>query len=252
MGAENICDRALVRSAVRSYEMTEFEFRDDGPTGVTFEGVASVVDTPYTVRDQWGTFTETITVGAFNKTLRDSKADVALYVNHDTRALPLASRFADGDNGRLELSADPNLRVVAHLNPARPSVQEVRHAVADGQARQMSIGFQVPKDAKKDVWNDDFTDRQIRELMLHETSIVWKGASPTTSGAIRTLDEWLESLTDVEMDEAELRRAIATFEARLPEVPVEPEPVVNLFAERDRADRERLDHKIAARPGIPV
>lgn len=231
-----VADRATVLTGLsRSYEFTEFEFRDDGPTGFTFEGVASVVDTPYTVRDMFGDFTETIKAGAFNKFLKDSKHDVALFVNHDTRSLPLATR----SDGSLRLAADPNLRVTASLNPSRPSVQEVRHAVADGQARQMSIGFSVPK--ARDQWNGDFTERIISEANVSDTSIVWRGASPTTTGAMRTFDEFMESLEDIEMSLDEIRRAIAAFEARLPE----PEPNFEL---RDRDDLERLARRLKANP----
>ena len=214
----------------RSFEFTEFEFRDDGPTGFTFEGVASVVDTPYTVRDMFGDFTETIRAGAFNKTLRDRKQDIALFVNHDNKALPLATR----NDGSLTLAADPHLRVVASLNPARPSVQEVKHAVSDGQARQMSIGFSVPKDAMKDVWNSDLTERGIHEVNLAETSIVWRGASPTTSGKMRSFDELLTDMSD--WTAAEVRRALAHLETLL-------EDERDEFAERDLQDRVRLERK---------
>ena len=202
---------------VRDFEFRDFEFRDDTETGgFTFEGVASVVDTAYTVRDMFGEFTETIKRGAFNKTLRDGKADVALFVNHDTRALPLATRL----DGSLTLSADPDLRVTAKLNPARPSVQETRHAVVDGQARQMSIGFTVPQ--ARDKWNDDMSERVISEVNLIETSIVWRGASPTTSAAMRSYDEFMESLTDIDMTDEQLQRAIAALSERLPAA--EPAP----------------------------
>lgn len=235
--ATNIADRATVGTAVRNFDLTDIEFRDDDSTGgVTFEGVASVVDTPYTVRDQWGEFTETIKRGAFNKTLKDSKADVALFVNHDTRALPLATRL----DGSLVLGTNPHLTVRATLNPARPSVQEVRHAVADGQARQMSIGFTVPK--ARDSWNESFTERVISEVNLGETSIVWRGASPTTTGAMRSVDELLE-MFDADADEAEVRRVIAHLETLLP-VPVVDEAI----RLRDIADRDRLDALIANRP----
>lgn len=234
-----IADRATQSHAVRSFEFTEIEFRDDSNGKVVFEGVASVVDTPYTVRDQFGEFTETIRAGAFNKTLRDGKADVALYINHDTRGLPLATRL----DGSLELSATPDLHVRATLNPARPSVQEAQHAVADGQARQMSIGFNVPK--SRDHWNDDFTERQIAELNLGETSIVWRGASPTTTGAIRSIDELLEAFPAGEWDEAEVRRAIAALEALLPAPAVDLALIARDFAERDRLDRIHLLVKVA-------
>lgn len=225
---------------VRHYDITDFEFRDDGSAGFTFEGVASVVDTPYSVRDQFGEFIETITAGAFNKTLRDSKADVALFINHNHQGVPLATRGA----GTLKLSADPHLRVSAALDPARPDVQTIRSAVTRGEMSQMSIGFTVPK--ARDKWNDDMTERTIKEVALFETSIVWRGANPHTTSSMRSLDELMASLDDVEMSEDELRRAIAAFEARLPQ----PEPLVDPFAERDRLDRERLERKRLLSPAL--
>lgn len=206
---------------VRYYAITDFEFRDDSTDGFTFEGVASVVDAPYTVRDQFGEFTETIASGAFNKTLRDRKADVALFVNHQHQGIPLATRSA----GTLGLVVDPNLRVSASLDPARPDVQNIRSAVTRGEMRQMSIGFTTPKDARKDRWNDDMTERTITELNLIETSIVWRGANPLTSGVMRSFDEFVESFTDIDMTDDEVRRAIAALESRLPAAPaVESEP----------------------------
>lgn len=224
---------------IRHYDLTDFEFRDGGSDGFTFEGVASVVDTPYTVRDAWGEFTETVAAGAFTKTLRDSKADVALFINHDHQGIPLATRSA----GSLRLVADPNLRVTADLDPARSDVQNLRSAVTRGEMRQMSIGFTVPK--ARDSWNDDMTERTIRELNLFETSVVWRGANPHTSSSMRSFDDLLATLTDVEMTDDEVRRALAFFEARLPQSePVDP------FAERDRMDRERLERKRLLRPAL--
>ena len=231
---QQLKDRGAGRQ-VRHFDFAEFEFRDDGPTGFTFEGIASVVDTPYSVRDMFGTFTETISAGAFNKTLRDSKADVALFINHDHQGIPLATRGAK----TLVLSADPNLRVSANLDPMRSDVQNVRSAVTRGEMSQMSIGFTVPE--ARDKWNDDMTERTIKEVNLIETSIVWRGANPATSGAMRAFDELLGNLTDIEMTEDELRRAIAAFEARLPET--ELAEVIDTFAARDREDRERLERK---------
>ena len=229
-----IADRAGSTDVIyRSYTIADFEFRDDAEgDGFTFEGVASVVDKPYQVRDRWGGFTETIRSGAFNKTLKDSKADVALFVNHQHQSIPLATRSA----GTLNLSADPDLRVVASLDRERPSVLDVRSAVTRGEMREMSIGFTVPK--ARDSWNDDMTVREISEVALMETSIVWKGANPHTSGAMRSLDDFMASIVDVEMDDDEIRRAVSYFTDRLPVVDHAAE-----FAERDRVDRERLERR---------
>lgn len=203
----------LHQTAERSFPIGTFEFRDDSEETITFEGVASVVDKPYSVRDMYGEFEETIRSGSFTKTLRDSKADVALFVNHQSRAIPLATRNA----GNLELRADPDLHVTATLNPRRHDVQDVREAVKDGQLRQMSIGFEVPKG--KDAWNDDYTERTIHEVKLIETSIVWRGANPHTEASVRglaTLDEL--RAYDGPLDAAEARRIIAHLEALVPDL----------------------------------
>lgn len=47
------------------------EIRSEDEGKVTFDGTASVVDTPYMVRDAFGEFEETIVKGAFNKTLKE-------------------------------------------------------------------------------------------------------------------------------------------------------------------------------------
>ena len=227
----------------RSYTLAEFAFRDDTPTGFTFEGVASVVDKPYVVRDTFGEFNETIRAGAFNKTLRDSKADVALFVNHRHADVPMASTRA----GTLRLAADPNLRATADLDPIRPDVIIARSAVTRGEMQEMSIGFRVNK--ARDEWNDTFTERIIHEVNLVEVSIVRQGANPYTEASMRSLDEFLDSLTDVDMDEADVRRAITYFETRLPAVE-QVETIINPFAERDRLEREALERKRANRPTL--
>ena len=216
----DICDRAAYwreNRNRRDYQLEHFEFRDDGPTGFTFEGVASVVDKPYEVVDMFGPFTETVRAGAFSKTLKDSKADVALFLNHDYRGIPLATR----NSGSLTLAADPNLRVNAGLNPLRSDVRDVQIAVVDRILNQMSIGFTVPKG--KDDWNDDFTQRTIHEVKLIETSIVWQGANPHTSASMRSISEMVDALTSGEVEESELRRIIDHLGSLLPAAEVTPE-----------------------------
>jgi HK97 family phage prohead protease len=207
----NIEERANPKGAeYRAFAIEDFEFRADDENTVTFEGVASVVDEPYTVRDAFGEFQETIKAGAFNKTLKDGKADVALFVNHRHDDVPLATRL----DGSLILSADPNLRVKATMDAGRPDVQIVRSAIERGQLRQMSIGMNVPKD--KQSWNADYTERIIREARVGETSIVWKGANHLTSAAVRALDELIDEITADDYAPDELRRMIAHLESLLP------------------------------------
>lgn len=237
MSQPDIADRAAQSHQIRRFDITQFEFRDDAEKGFTFEGVASVVDNPYTVRDVFGEFTETIHAGSFNKFLRDANHDVALYVNHDTKSLPLATRL----DGSLGLSADPHLRVTATLDPARPSVQEVRSAVTRGQARQMSIGFRVPK--ARDEWSPDFSERHIREVDLSETSIVWRGANPATSASMRSFDEIFESLADLDLSDDEVRRGLMFFEGRQP-------ADLALIAAQTLEDQRLLDRIMVARHSL--
>lgn len=233
MPMRDMADRATTTEIQRrSFDIDEFEFRDNPETGgFTFEGVASVVGTPYEVRDQFGPYMETIKPGAFNKTLRDSKANVRLFVNHQHSGVPLATRSA----GTLRIAADPHLRVSADLDPARSDVQIIRSAVTRGEMRQMSIGFlRIPA---RETWASDMSSVERGEVNLFEASIVDNAASPTTTAAFRSLDEWLTSLADIEMGEDELRRAIAYFSNML------PAPAANTFAERDAEWALRLAKK---------
>lgn len=235
----------------RSFPITDFEFRDDGPTGFTFEGVASVVDHPYTVRDQFGEYTETIKAGAFNKTLKDGSARVSLYVNHRHSDVPLATRGA----GTLTLSADPHLRVKASLDPARPDVQILASAIRRGEMGEMSIGFQAVR--ANDKWSADWTEVVRREVNLREASIVEAGANDGgTSASLRAFDQFMASITDVDMTEDEIRRAVTYFTSLLPEESRTDDPddddadgddaAAAAFSERDALLRERLARRLEA------
>jgi len=170
-----------VAREVRRWEFDELELRanDDSDT-LTLRGEASVVDHPYEVHDAFGTFTETITAGAFNKTLSE-KPDVVLLVNHE--GLPLARTTS----GTLKLSADPSLTVEASLEPTDPDVQRVAKKMQRGDLNEMSFAFRVPEGRSK--WNDDFSERMISEVSLArgDVSVVTYGANPATSASIRSL-----------------------------------------------------------------
>lgn len=205
---DDIVERTTQTREVRNHTIADLEVRAEND-GVTLDGVASVVDTPYTVRDVFGEFTETISRGAFTKTLKDG-ADVRLLVNHE--GVPLART----KSRTLELTTTPHLRSVAKLDPANPTVQEIRSAMSRGDLDQMSIGFRVTRQE----WNGDYTERTIKEVQLFDVSIVAFPASPTTTASLRSIEDLIESLPN-DLDEAELRRAIAALTARLPG---EPEP----------------------------
>lgn len=216
----DVSERATQTQEVRAF-VADVEFRDTEDGNVTFEGVASSVDKPYAVRDQFGEYQETIVRGAFTKTLKE-KDDVRLLKNHDRNYV-----FARTKSGTLSLAAAPDLRATAELDPANPNVQVLRSEMGRGDVDEMSIGFR----AVRQEWNDDYTERTIREAQLFDVSVVTAGmAVGLTSAALRSLDESIRSLTETEeWDEPTLRRAIAHLETLLPEQVEETE-------ERDQFD----------------
>lgn len=205
----DITTRGSLAREDRQFAFDQVELRDEGDGSFTFDGIASVVDTPYSVRDAFGEFEETIVKGAFNKTLKE-KADVRLLVNHD--GIPLARTKSK----TLTLTASPDLRAVAPLDASSPLVQTVRSAMDRGDMDQMSIGFRVTRQE----WNGDYTVRKIREAELFDVSLVTFPASPTTSASLRSLDETIRAFTaDDDLDPDEIRRAIAHLETLLPAAP---------------------------------
>jgi len=209
----NIEQRASIAGTeYRTVAIDGAEVRADDERGdITFEGVASVVDTPYAVRDAFGTFEETVTADAINYALRD-KGDIAMYINHRWDDVPLATRNSD----TLLLRATPHLGVTALWDRARDDVTRARSAVNRRQMNQMSIGFVVPDVKGAQAWTEDFSERTIHKLVLKEVSLVKDGANPYTSASVRTVSDLIETLDDPE----EIRRAIAALEQRLLPGPV--------------------------------
>lgn len=210
MTMHDIAERANLSRESRSLTVDDVEVRAKDDGSITFDGVASLIDTPYSVRDAFGEFSETIARGAFNRTLKQ-KADVRLLINHD--GTPLARTKSK----TLSLSADPHLRAVADLDPLNPKVQEIRSAMSRGDMDQMSIGFRV----KDQEWSPDYTERVIREVELFDVSIVTYPASPTTTASLRSFAEWLDSLTDLDMSPDDVLRGYEHFKSLLPTPEVE-------------------------------
>lgn len=199
----DIADRGALAREDRSYTLADLEVREDDDGGITFEGIASSVDSPYIVRDAFGEFEETVVAGAFKKTLRE-KDDVRLLVNHE--GVPLARTKSK----TLALAADPHLRAEAKLDPANPTVQEIRSAMSRGDLDQMSIGFRVTRQE----WNGDYTVRQIRELQLFDVSVVTYPANPATTASVRSLDQFMSAIT-ADVSESEMRAMLVRLEAAM-------------------------------------
>lgn len=165
---------------VASFEVrvnaVDFDMRDE-EDGMRFEGYAAVFNEPSRplpggMRGQ--SFTERIAPGAFLRSLK-SRNDIKLLWDHNT-GQPLASTRS----GTLKLREDQyGLRVTAQLantSTGRDAAELIRTGVIDA----MSFGFTIPRNG--DEFNADGTERILREVMLHEVSIVSFPAYEQTAG----------------------------------------------------------------------
>jgi len=142
---------------------------------MTFEGYAAVTGVPTTITDWLGAYTETISRGAFAKTLAEQD-DVRLLLNHD------GTPMARTKSGTLDLDEDKKgLHAKAELDGASPLVQEISSAMRRGDLDQMSFAFQVTRQE----WNGDYTERFINEVKLFDVSVVTYPAYASTSASLR-------------------------------------------------------------------
>ena len=183
----------------RRVNVNEFEIRDGSAgDGMTFTGYAAVFNSP----SQPLPFIERIAPGAFQRSL-SSRNEIKLFVNHDTSRV-LASKRA----GTLRLAEDSHgLRVEADL-PDTTDGRDMATLIKRGDVDSMSFGFSVPKGG--DSWSDDGQERELREVRLHEASIVTGfPAYEATTAQVRSLD----GLVDATGLEAEkLNAAITALE----------------------------------------
>jgi len=211
---------AFYAAAPREQRRQPFQVREAGDgNGLSFSGYASVTDTPYKVTDWLGDYTETITRGAFAKSLAE-RDDVRLLVNHD--GIPIART----KSGTLTLDEDDHgLRAEADLDGSSPLVQSVRSAMARGDLDQMSFAFQ----ATRQEWNEDYTQRTIREVKMFDVSVVTYPASDSTSAYLRAtdLDAVMRTLRDGKPLSPEefalLERAFAVEQQPVEQQPDQPD-----------------------------
>ena len=162
----------------RRITVNEFEIREDAATeGMRFAGYAAVFDSP----SEPLPFIEQIRPGAFATSL-SSRNEIKMFVNHDTTRV-LASKRA----GTLRLSEDSHgLRVEADLPPTTDG-KDLAILMRRGDVDSMSFGFSVPKGG--DAWSPDGATRELREVRLHEVSIVTAfPAYAATSAGVRSLE----------------------------------------------------------------
>ena len=135
----------------RNYRALELR-ADDGSKEKIIEGHAVVFNQPTIIGDS---FIEKIDAKAFEGC---DLSDIALLLNHDQRALPLART----QSGTLELSVDSvGLAFRAKLDTENnPDAKALYHSIARGDLRGMSFAFTVADDG--DEWQNLNSDMPTR------------------------------------------------------------------------------------------
>jgi len=174
-------------------------------------------------------FIERIAPGAFRKTL-GSKRDVRLFINHDSGQVLASKR-----SGTLRLEEDEKgLRVEADM-PDTQAARDLKDLMRRGIVDSMSFGFSVPRGG--DSWSDDGSRRELREITLHEVSVVTGfPAYEATSAAVRSLEAVCER-TGMSVDE------IAQVLERLADKPEDAQPDQPNLLDLKRKRSELLSKK---------
>jgi hypothetical protein len=163
---------------------------DDDAMPMRFRGYAAVFDSP----SEPLPFVETIRAGAFRRSLASGR-EVRMFLNHNSDQVLGSTR-----SGTLTLVEDERgLKVEAELPPTTVG-RDLSILMQRGDVHSMSFGFSVPRGG--DAWSEDRESRELREIILHEVSVVTGfPAYPATSGAtVRSVDD------DAEADESAEQR----------------------------------------------
>lgn len=127
---------------------------------LTFRGYAAVFNSA----SQPLPFIETIRPGAFKRSLQSGK-EIRMYLNHNSDQVLASTR-----SGTLRLTEDTRgLMVEADLPPTSYG-KDISILMQRGDVHSMSFGFTIP--TAGDSWSSDGRSRELREIILHEVSIV--------------------------------------------------------------------------------
>lgn len=181
-----------------AYTNLELRAMDDSEDGWTVSGYAAVFDSP----SEPLPWTEFVRRGAFKKTINDG-ADVRLLIDHT--GVPLART----KSGTLTLREDDKgLFMEARLDPNNPDAVKMRSALMRGDVTQMSFAFETIKDG----WNNDRSVRELKEVRLHDVSLVTYPAYEETSAEIRnncSTDTSVATVASTSLRKAQIALAMA-------------------------------------------
>ena len=193
---EQVNDTAEVET--RRVVIQDFECREADNGGMNFRGYAAVFNSD----SEPLPFIERIAPGAFDRTLK-SKNNVKMYLNHDS-TLVLASTRAK----TMRLTVDGKGLLADADLPNTTYARDLSELIKRGDVDSMSFGFSVPRGG--DTWNDEGTRRELREVRLHEVSVVTGfPAYKATSASLRSIDALAEATG---MDANKLAEALTMLE----------------------------------------
>lgn len=179
----------------RAWAPDDVEMRAEGD-GMTFSGRAIV----YNAKSEPLPFRELILPGAATRSLK-SRNEIKALIGHDPTMVIGSTRA-----GTLRLAEDER-GVTADIDlPDTTYGRDLSVSVTRRDITSMSFGFTVVKDA----WNEDYTQRTISELRVHEVSVVAMPAYPQTTALVRALPR-LAHRTGLEVEA--LADAIGALEA---------------------------------------
>ena len=168
-----------------------FELRDDAVRGdgLTLEGYAAVFNSPTLINDWDGEYEETISPGAFKRTINARAGAIKLQFDHGQHpivgSIPIGAIEALAEDTR-------GLFVRARLFD-NWMTEPVRDAIRAGAIDGMSFRFKV----EKDIWDESAALRQrtLKEVRLFELGPVVFPAYADTSVALRSLASAVPGLT---------------------------------------------------------
>lgn len=164
----------------RSGLPVEIRAKDDG--SVIVEGYAAVFDQ---VAEIGGIFREVVRRGAFKNAIQRGD-DVTFNVGHNDNWL-----LARTKSGTLKLTEDERgLRIYSELDPTDPDVARLVPKMKRGDLSEMSFAFRIPEGGQDwSVSADGLDLREIRDVHLHDVSVVPVPAYGGTSIALRSRDD---------------------------------------------------------------
>jgi HK97 family phage prohead protease len=168
----------------------DFELRVEAAEadGMRFTGYAAVFNS----NSEPLPFIERIMPGAFKRSLK-SRNEVKLFKNHNMDEVLASTR-----SKTLRLSEDSKGLLAEATLPDTTAGRDLAVLMKRGDVHAMSFGFSVP--SRGDSWSDDGMTRELKEIRLHEVSIVTGfPAYEATTASVRSLDI-LATRTNVDVD----------------------------------------------------